>query len=92
VATAVGNAAIKDGVAQIEAPDDLEAYMADRMWCVSQADPFLGSCSIRYMKRGAVMTGCSCAAIIAVHHALQDAWNLRRQQLCSLPAGTHKTL
>ncbi len=38
VATAVGNAAIKDGVAQIEAPDDLEAYMADRMWCALQTD------------------------------------------------------
>ena len=32
VATAVGGAAIQDGVAQIEKPDDLEAYMADRMW------------------------------------------------------------
>ena len=70
MATAVGNAAIKDGVAQIEAPDDLEAYMADRMWCVSQADYFLGSCSVRYIKRRAVMSGCSCAAIITVIHAL----------------------
>ena len=37
VATAVGEAAFKDGVAQIERPDDLEAYMADRMWCAAPA-------------------------------------------------------
>ena len=33
VATAVGEAAFKDGMAQIEKPENLENYMADRMWC-----------------------------------------------------------
>jgi malic enzyme len=33
VATAVGEAAFQDGMAQIEKPENLENYMADRMWC-----------------------------------------------------------
>ena len=37
VATAVGEAAFQDGMAQIEKPENLENYMADRMWCVAAA-------------------------------------------------------
>jgi malic enzyme len=35
VATAVAEEAFEEGVAQIEKPDDLEAYLADRMWLPS---------------------------------------------------------
>jgi len=37
VAVAVGHSAIKDGVAQIEEPEDMEEYLRARMWSPSNA-------------------------------------------------------